>query len=47
MVAIEQWRAYGEKSVPGVTIPEVLIERVTKAKNPAEEGIRICVERIE
>ena len=35
-----------EKNLPKVIIPDVLIDRITKSKDPDEEGIRICVEQI-
>ena len=38
---------YINKSIPGVTVPEKLIDRVAKAQEPGEEGIKICVEQIE
>jgi len=37
---------YMKKNFPGVTIPDSLIERMDKARNPEEEGIKICVEQI-
>jgi methylenetetrahydrofolate reductase (NADPH) len=37
---------YNKKNLPKVTIPDVLIDRITKSKDPDEEGIRICVEQI-
>ncbi|MBW2120416.1 MAG: methylenetetrahydrofolate reductase [Deltaproteobacteria bacterium] len=33
--------------VPGITVPDNVIGRMAKASEPAEEGIRICVEQIE
>ncbi len=38
---------YMKKNQPGVTIPEEMIERLDKARNPEEEGIRICAEEIQ
>jgi methylenetetrahydrofolate reductase (NADPH) len=35
-----------EKTLPKVPIPDVLIDRIKKSKNPDEEGIGICVEQI-
>ena len=35
-----------EKNLPKVPIPDVLIDRITKSKDPDEDGIRICVEQI-
>jgi methylenetetrahydrofolate reductase (NADPH) len=35
------------QSVPGIKIPEALIGRLEKAGEPAEEGLKICVEQIE
>ncbi|WP_104069079.1 methylenetetrahydrofolate reductase [Albidovulum inexpectatum] len=34
-------------SVPGIHIPDALIERMEKAAKPAEEGKRICIELIQ
>jgi methylenetetrahydrofolate reductase (NADPH) len=39
--------SYLRKNLSGILIPETLIERLTKARNPAEEGIAICVEQVE
>jgi methylenetetrahydrofolate reductase (NADPH) len=38
---------YMAKNVAGIIIPDALIERMVKAKEPAQEGIKICVEQIE
>ncbi|MBV6624491.1 MAG: methylenetetrahydrofolate reductase [Rivularia sp. (in: Bacteria)] len=35
------------KCVPGVTIPEHIIERLEKAKNPLEEGMKIAAEQVQ
>jgi methylenetetrahydrofolate reductase (NADPH) len=35
-----------EKILPKVIIPDGLIHRITKSKDPDEEGIRICLEQI-
>jgi len=37
---------YMNESVAGVTVPKALIERMTEAENPKEEGIKIAVELI-
>lgn len=34
------------KAVPGVNIPEHIIERLAKAKHPLEEGIKIAAEQV-
>jgi methylenetetrahydrofolate reductase (NADPH) len=34
-------------NVPGIHIPDHVIERVEKAQKPAEEGKRICIELIQ
>ena len=34
------------KKIPGVTIPESIIERITKSENQLNEGIKICAENI-
>jgi methylenetetrahydrofolate reductase (NADH) len=34
------------KTLPRVPIPEGLIDRITKSKDPNEEGIRVCIEQI-
>ncbi|MCL4455486.1 MAG: methylenetetrahydrofolate reductase, partial [Deinococcus sp.] len=33
-------------NVPGVSIPDALVERMEKAQDQQEEGIRICVETV-
>jgi len=38
---------YMAKNVSGIMIPDEIIDRVVKAKKPADEGIKICVEQIE
>jgi methylenetetrahydrofolate reductase (NADPH) len=38
---------YMAKNVSGIIIPDSIIDRVVKAKKPAEEGIQICVEQIQ
>lgn len=38
---------YMKKEVPGISIPDELINRVKKAKKSKEEGIKVCVEMIE
>ena len=35
------------KCVPGVTIPEHIIDRLEKAKNPLEEGMKIAAEQVQ
>jgi methylenetetrahydrofolate reductase (NADPH) len=35
-----------QKKFPGVLIPDALIERLDKARNPEEEGIKLCIEQI-
>ncbi|OGP92383.1 MAG: 5,10-methylenetetrahydrofolate reductase [Deltaproteobacteria bacterium RBG_16_54_18] len=37
---------YMAKNVAGIIIPDAIIERMVKAKEPAQEGIKICVEQI-
>jgi methylenetetrahydrofolate reductase (NADPH) len=34
------------RAVPGVQIPEILIERLEKAENPLQEGIQIAAEQV-
>jgi methylenetetrahydrofolate reductase (NADPH) len=34
------------KTLPRAPIPEGLIDRITKSKDPDEEGIRVCIEQI-
>ncbi|RPI99706.1 MAG: methylenetetrahydrofolate reductase, partial [Deltaproteobacteria bacterium] len=34
------------KKFPGALIPEGLIERLDRAGNPEEEGIKLCIEQI-
>jgi methylenetetrahydrofolate reductase (NADPH) len=38
---------YMAKNVAGITIPDSIIDRMVKAKEAAQEGIKICVEQIE
>jgi len=38
-----QWK---EKTLPKIPIPEELIDRITKSKDPDEEGIRVCIEQV-
>jgi methylenetetrahydrofolate reductase (NADPH) len=38
---------YMVKNIPGVFIPDAIIERMENAGNPKKEGIKICVETIE
>jgi methylenetetrahydrofolate reductase (NADPH) len=38
---------YLRKNLSAIPIPESLMERITRAPNPEEEGIKICVEQIE
>ena len=35
------------KCVPGVTIPEHIIDRLERAKNPLEEGMKIAAEQVQ
>lgn len=35
-----------EKALPKIPIPDALIDRITKSKDPDEEGIRVCIEQI-
>ena len=37
---------YKEKNLPGISIPDALIDRIAQAEDPGEEGIKICVEQI-
>jgi methylenetetrahydrofolate reductase (NADPH) len=34
------------KSVPGMLVPDALVERMERAENPEEEGIAVCVETL-
>lgn len=38
---------YMKNKVPGMIVPNHIIDRMKNAKDPKEEGIRICVEQIE
>lgn len=38
---------YMSRNVAGVTIPKEIIDRVSRAENPKDEGLSICVEQIE
>jgi methylenetetrahydrofolate reductase (NADPH) len=35
-----------QKTLPRVPVPEGLIDRITKSKDPDEEGIRVCIEQV-
>lgn len=35
-----------EKTLPRISVPEGLIDRITKSKDPDEEGIRVCIEQV-
>jgi methylenetetrahydrofolate reductase (NADPH) len=36
-----------KNNVPGISVPEKLIERMKSAREPLEEGVEICLEMIE
>lgn len=38
---------YMNDNIPGIAVPDELIDRMAKTHEPAEEGIKICVEQIE
>jgi methylenetetrahydrofolate reductase (NADPH) len=38
---------YMAKNVAGITIPDAIVQRMVKAKEPTQEGITLCVEQIE
>ena len=38
---------YMRDEVPGLSVPDALVERMQKAEKGAEEGIKICIEQIE
>lgn len=38
---------YMKNNVSGMSIPDALVERMEKAEDPKEEGVRICIEIIE
>ncbi len=38
---------YMAKNVSGIIIPDEIIDRMVKAKKPADEGIQLCVEQIQ
>lgn len=38
---------YMKNKVPGMIVPNYIIDRMKKASNPKEEGIKLCVEQIE
>jgi methylenetetrahydrofolate reductase (NADPH) len=38
---------YMATGVAGITVPQPYLDRINKAEDPAEEGIRICLEQIE
>jgi len=37
---------YKKKDLPGIYIPDALIDRIVQAKAPDEEGIKVCIEQI-
>ena len=38
---------YMRDSVPGMSVPDALVERMRKAEKGSEEGLKICIEQIE
>jgi len=38
---------YMKNKVSGMLVPDAIVERMKAAKDPKEEGVRICVEQIE
>lgn len=38
---------YMKNKVPGMIVPDYIIDRMKKASDPKEEGIKLCVEQIE
>ena len=36
-----------KNKVPGMIVPDYIVDRMKNAKNPKEEGIKLCVEQIE
>ncbi|MDD2420566.1 MAG: methylenetetrahydrofolate reductase [Heliobacteriaceae bacterium] len=48
LMPLKSWRAaaYMQKNVAGMLVADELIERMKKAANPKEEGVKICVEQI-
>jgi methylenetetrahydrofolate reductase (NADPH) len=38
---------YMKNKVPGMIVPDHIIDRMKKASDPKEEGIKLCVEQIE
>lgn len=38
---------YMKNKVPGMIVPNYIVDRMKNAKDPKEEGIRLCVEQIE
>jgi len=38
---------YMAKNISEIIIPDEIINRIVKAKKPAEEGIKLCVEQIQ
>ncbi|OPX84784.1 MAG: Bifunctional homocysteine S-methyltransferase/5,10-methylenetetrahydrofolate reductase [Pelotomaculum sp. PtaB.Bin104] len=45
---LKSWRAarYLQTNVPGMIVPDEIVERMKNAGNPQEEGINICIEQI-
>ena len=38
---------YMRNNVPGLSVPKELVDRMADAKDPKEEGVKICIEAIE
>jgi methylenetetrahydrofolate reductase (NADPH) len=38
---------YMKNKVAGMIVPDAIVERLKNAKDPKEEGVRLCVEQIE
>ena len=49
VMPVRSFRAfsYMNKNVPGISIPDSLVERMKNAEVPKEEGIQLCVDMIE
>lgn len=45
---LKSWRAarYLQTNVPGMIVPDEIVQRLKDAENPQEEGLNICIEQI-
>lgn len=48
VIPLKSWRAarYMQTKVPGMIVPEDIVQRMKKAEDPRAEGLEICVGQI-